>query len=218
MRATGTRSTPVNVPRVYALADRERLGPGRLGEAVERMADGGVRWIQIRAKDVPDGELADEIELCCRRLEGRGVTLWINDRPDLARIYPFQGVHLGQDDLTPQAAREVVGEHAWIGRSTHRELEVDEAEADPEIDAVAIGPVFATTGKRAAEPVVGLEGVRRARSRTSKPLIAIGGIGADNLAEVLEAGADCVAMLGAVCDGNIEKNCTELVALAQESV
>lgn len=209
---------PLGIPRVYALADRDRLGAGSLPEAVEQMAEGGVRWIQIRAKSASDRELAAEVESCCRRLEGADVGLWINDRPDLARLYPVQGLHLGQDDLAPKVARGVVGERVWIGRSTHRGSEVDEAEADAAVEVVAVGPVFSTTGKRAPEPVVGLEGVRRARERTSKPLIAIGGIGAGNLAEVFQAGADCAAMLGAVCDGDIQRNCTELVALAQESV
>ncbi len=207
-----------NVPRIYALADRDALAGSSLVEAVKRMAAGGIRWIQIRAKTAPDRWLAAELDRCCKESDRSGVDLWINDRPDLGRLYPVRGVHLGQGDLPPRVAREVVGKSLWIGWSAHDDGQVEDADADPAVDVVAIGPVFSTTGKRSPEPVVGLDGVHRARSLTAKPLVAIGGIDESNLGSVLAAGADSVAMLGAVCRGEIESNCRRLVELAEESV
>lgn len=205
------------VPKIYALADQDSLGRLALPEAVTRMADGGVRWIQIRAKHSFDDELFAHLDACCRSLEGSGVEIWVNDRPDLARLFPVHGVHLGQDDLEPETARRVVGLQRMIGRSTHNEGQVREADADAAVDVIAIGPVYTTTGKRKPEAVVGLEGVRRARLLTRKPLVAIGGIDGQSLGDVLEAGADSVAMLGAVCRGDIDANCRRLVALAEGS-
>ncbi|MFQ5526897.1 MAG: thiamine phosphate synthase [Thermoanaerobaculia bacterium] len=211
-------ASPGSIPKLYALADWEALEGTSLAEAACRMADAGVRWIQIRAKNVGDDELAAGVEDCCRALEGSEAELWLNDRPDLARMFPVRGVHLGQDDLAPAAARPFLGESSWIGLSTHGRGQVEEADADPAVDVVAIGPVFDTTGKKNPEPVIGLDGVRRARAATGKPLVAIGGIDRGRIREVLAAGADSVAILSAICRGSIERNCRRLVALAEATV
>ena len=127
----------------------------------------------------------------------------------------MDGVHVGQRDLPPAAARRVVGANVKIGLSTHDEGQFAAADADPEVDVIAVGPVFPTTGKEDPDPVVGLELVRWARERTRKPLVAIGGIGAGNVAAVLAAGADAAAVLGAVCGGGVREvraNCLRLLA------
>ena len=98
------------------------------------------------------GELCRQMEACCRALEGSGVRLWVDDRADLAALFPVAGVHLGQTDLPPAAARRVVGEEMWIGLSTHDEEQLRAADADPEVDVVAVGPVFPTTGKERPGP------------------------------------------------------------------
>jgi thiamine-phosphate pyrophosphorylase len=111
----------------------------------------------------------------------------------------------------------VVGEGTWIGLSTHDEAQVEAAELDPEVDLVAVGPVFPTASKERPDPVVGLEFIRRARQRTGKPLVAIGGIGPENVTEVLAAGADAAVVLSAVCRGDlgeIAANCRRLLACA----
>jgi thiamine-phosphate pyrophosphorylase len=208
---------PPEPPPIYAIADREALGGRSLVSAMATMAECGVRWIQLRAKQLPDDELYRLAEACCRRLEGSGAALWINDRPDLAALLPVAGVHVGQDDLPPSAARRAVGRGLWLGLSTHGEAQLAEADRDPEVDLIALGPIFATTGKREPDPVVGLERLRRCRGRTRKPLVAIGGIGPENVARVLAAGADSVAVLGAVCRGEIERNCRRLLAAAGEA-
>ena len=134
----------------------------------------------------------------------------MDDRADLAALFPVAGLHVGQRDLPPAAARRVVGAGVRIGLSTHGEEQLAAADADPEVDVIAVGPVFPTTGKERPDPVVGLAFVRRARARTRKRLVAIGGIDAGNLAAVLAAGADAAVVLGAVCRGGrpgIRANC-----------
>jgi thiamine-phosphate pyrophosphorylase len=117
----------------------------------------------------------------------------MNDRPDLALAASFDGVHVGQDDLSPEAARHVV-KNGLIGVSTHN---IDQVRAADSTDCnyIAIGPVFATSSKQNHDPVIGLDGIRVARAATKKPLVAIGGITRANCREVIEAGADSVAVI-----------------------
>jgi len=210
-------------PVVYAIADAEALRPRALPEAVAEMAEAGIRWIQVRGKQLTGEQWHAALDGCCRALEGSGVELWVDDRADLAALFPVAGLHLGQADLPPAAARRVVGGGLRIGLSTHDEEQLAAADADPEVDVIAVGPVFPTTGKERPDPVVGLGFVRQARARTRKRLVAIGGIDAGNLPEVLAAGADAAAVLGAVCrgkdpgdihPGDIRANCRRLLAAA----
>ncbi len=202
-------------PPLYVLADAEALAPRSLPAAVAEMAAAGLGWIQVRAKRLAGGELYRLLEACCRSLEGSGAALWVDDRVDLAALLPVAGVHVGQRDLPPAAARRVVGPDRWVGQSTHDEGQLAAADADPEVDVVALGPIFATTGKAAPDPVVGIERLRRARRLTAKPLVAIGGIDAGNVGRVLEAGADAAAVLGAVCRaGDLGAACRRLLAAA----
>jgi thiamine-phosphate pyrophosphorylase len=197
---------------LYAIADAEALSPRPLPEAVATMAEAGVRWIQVRAKRLSGAVWYRLLEDSVRLLEGTGVELWVDDRADLAGLFPVQGVHLGQADLPPAAARRVVGESVRIGLSTHGEAQLAAADADRQVDVIAVGPVFPTTGKERPDPVVGLSFVGRARARTAKRLVAIGGIDAGNIAQVLAAGADAAAVLGAVCRGDVRANCRRLLA------
>ncbi len=199
-------------PRVYGIADGDALGLDRLPRAVDTMAANGIEWIQVRAKHAPDDALFALVERCVERLEGSGAALWVNDRADLAALFPVAGVHVGQDDLPPGAARAVVGGDCWIGRSTHDLQQAEAAAAEPEVDVVAFGPIFETRGKENPDPAVGLETLRRVRRRVAKPLVAIGGIDAGNLQAVLAAGADTVAVLGAICRGDVAENCRRLLA------
>jgi thiamine-phosphate pyrophosphorylase len=118
----------------------------------------------------------------------------MNDRVDLALVAEFDGVHVGQDDLLPESVRGIIGPARWLGVSTHNPEQLAEADKTS-ADYLAIGPVFATSSKEQPDPVVGLEGVRRARELTRKPLVAIGGITRANAASVIEAGADSVAVI-----------------------
>jgi len=118
----------------------------------------------------------------------------MNDRADLALAAEFDGVHVGQDDLPPSSVRRIIGPDRWLGFSTHDPQQVEEGD-QTSADYIAIGPVFSTSSKDNPDPVVGLEGVRRARQLTGKPLVAIGGITRANAASVIEAGADSVAVI-----------------------
>jgi len=122
------------------------------------------------------------------------VRLIMNDRADFCLAADFDGVHVGQDDLSPEAVRAIIGPDRWLGVSTHNPEQLREADLTS-ADYLAIGPVFATSSKDRPDPVVGLEGVRLARSLTRKPLVAIGGITRANAASVIEAGADSVAVI-----------------------
>jgi len=120
--------------------------------------------------------------------------LIMNDRADLCLAAEFDGVHVGQEDLSPESVRRIIGPDRWLGVSTHNPEQLREADLTS-ADYLAIGPVFATSSKDKPDPVVGLEGVRRARALTRKPLVAIGGIMRANAASVIEAGADSVAVI-----------------------
>lgn len=200
--------------RIYAIADAGVLGTTPLPVAVAALAEAGIGWIQVRAKRLNGRDLFRAVEECCRALEGSGTALWIDDRADLAALFPVAGVHVGQADLPPEAVRRIVGDGTWIGLSTHDEAQLAAADADPAVDVVAVGPVFPTASKERPDPVVGLDFVRRARARTAKPLVAIGGIGVESVRAVLEAGADAAVVLGAVCRGDLAKNARRLLAAA----
>ena len=208
---------PPRPPRVYAIADADALGALPIAEAVAAMAEAGVGWIQVRAKRLPGERFYEAVGAACRVAAQRGAELWVNDRADLAALLPVAGVHLGQTDLEPRLARRAVGDELWIGLSTHDEEQLAAAAGDPDVDVVAVGPVFATSGKRDPDPVVGLELVRRARRLTRKPVVAIGGIDASNIQAVLAAGADAAAVLGAVCRGDVAANSRRLLAAAAEA-
>ncbi|HUO87364.1 MAG TPA: thiamine phosphate synthase [Thermoanaerobaculia bacterium] len=214
------RTRPVP-PALYAIADAAALGERPLPAAVGAMADAGVRWIQLRPKPRPPAPRFSDRRLHALHAEslaaiaGSAAVLWVDDRADLAALFAVAGLHLGQRDLPPAAARAVVGEGKWIGCSTHDEGELAAAVEDPEVDLVAVGPVYATGGKERPSPPVGLDFVRRARRATIKPLVAIGGIDESNLAAVLDAGADSVAVLGAACRGDVRASCERLLAAVE---
>lgn len=199
-------------PRLYVLADLDALGADRLPDAVRAMADAGVPWVQLRLKGASGACAAHLTEASIEATRGTETRLWIDDRVDVAACFGLFGVHVGQRDLPAHAARRVLGSEAVIGVSTHDLEQVAEADADPNADVVAVGPVFETRSKREPDPVVGLDLVRRARRLTRKPLVAIGGIDAGRAPAVLAAGADTVAVLGACCRGDVASNAARLVA------
>jgi thiamine-phosphate pyrophosphorylase len=200
------------VPRLYTIADRDALGERSVPAAVAAMAEAGVRWIQVRAKGLAGGAAYELLAACSRAVEGSGATLWVDDRADLAALLPVGGLHLGQPDLPHAAARRLLPEPLLLGASAHDLAQVAIAAADPAVDVVAVGPVFATRSKRDPDPVVGLSLVAEARRLTDKPLLAIGGLDIGNLRAALEAGADCGVVLGAACRGDVASSCRALLA------
>jgi thiamine-phosphate pyrophosphorylase len=201
--------------RIYAIADAGRIAAERLPGAVAAMAEAGIATIQLRAKRLDDRARHRLAEATLDAVAGWDGELWIDDRVDLALALPFAGVHLGRADLAATDARALLPAAVGIGVSTHDRRQLDQAAADPAADWLALGPIFATATKENPDPVVGLEELGALRARTSKPLIAIGGIGVDRVAAVLAAGADSVAVISAVCDGDVAANCRRLLAAAE---
>jgi len=181
------------LPRLYAIIDTATcIARGIAVEQVaESLAEAGVQLVQLRDKNASPQQVLTNAALLSNALPD--CTLIMNDRADLAALASFDGVHLGQEDLTVADARRVIAP-AIIGLSTHTQEQVRAADLTS-ADYVAIGPVFATGTKADAAAVVGLEGVRMARSLTGKQLVAIGGITRENCRSVLDAGADSVAII-----------------------
>lgn len=159
------------------------------------MSAGGATLIQLREKHLGAREFYSEAEEALRVARELGVRVIINDRVDIALALSADGVHLGQDDLPPEAARELLGERAIIGFSTHS-LEQAKKAAHLPIDYLAIGPIFETSSKENPDAVVGLDELSRVRAAIGEiPLVAIGGIRLENVRETLKAGADTVAVI-----------------------
>ncbi len=184
---------PLRFPRFCAILDRSVRPDLPLAEVASAVAAGGVRWVQLRAKQATSRGLFEEARQLLSLLPAE-CSLIINDRADVAALTGAAGVHLGQDDLPVAAARALLGRERIIGLSTHNQEQLEAAQALP-VDYLAFGPVFATTTKPDTEPVVGLDRLRELRRRTNKPLVAIGGITTENAASVLAAGADSVAVI-----------------------
>jgi thiamine-phosphate pyrophosphorylase len=181
------------LPRFYAILDPSGFPKTGMFSAAEELKTAGVSLIQYRNKSGNARPvLEDALELKLRL--GNSVKVIMNDRADLALVAGFDGVHVGQDDLSPEGARRVIGDTFWLGVSTHDPEQVREAD-QTSADYIAVGPVFATGSKANPDPVIGLEGVRRARTLTRKPVVAIGGITRANCRSVIEAGADSVAVI-----------------------
>jgi len=182
------------LPRLYAIVDSfARESTRDLLAYADELAAGGCTLLQYRNKS-GNARVMLEQALELKKHLGAAVRLIMNDRADLCLAADFGGVHVGQDDLSPESIRSIIGPDRWLGVSTHNPEQLLDADLTP-ADYLAIGPVFATSSKDKPDPVVGLEGVRRARQLTRKPLVAIGGITRTNAASVIEAGADSVAVI-----------------------
>jgi thiamine-phosphate pyrophosphorylase len=189
-----------------------------IAKYAEELIAAGATLIQLRDKSQPESprrllSCARELRrVTCGMTKDR-VMLIINDRVDLCLAADADGVHLGQDDLSPEAARRIFGSKTFdqvkdgktriIGYSTHNLSQVIAADKLP-IDYIAIGPVFATGSKANPDPVIGLDGVRQARKVTKKPLVAIGGITRLNCSQVKAAGADAVAVISDLLESPVK--------------
>jgi thiamine-phosphate pyrophosphorylase len=183
------------LPKIYPITDTRLSGLSH-AEQVEQLAAGGATLIQLRDKDASPREFFDQAVAAIRVARSKNIRVIINDRVDIALCSGADGVHLGQDDMPPTAARGVLGPNAIIGYSTHNVDQVMEAKDLP-IDYLAIGPVFETSTKADPDPAIGLEGLRAMRELAGDvPVVAIGGINADNIGVVLAAGANSAAIIG----------------------
>ncbi|MCU1269335.1 MAG: thiamine-phosphate diphosphorylase [Acidobacteriaceae bacterium] len=180
--------------RLYAILDASCFSvPQLLFQAADELVAAGVTIVQYRNKSADTRTMLGHARELKARIGSR-VKLIMNDRADACLAAEFDGVHLGQDDLSPASARKIIGPNRWLGVSTHNPEQVAEADRTS-ADYIAIGPVFATGSKAKPDPVIGLDGVRRARELTRKPLVAIGGITRLNCQSVIATGADSVAVI-----------------------
>ena len=188
-------------PALYPILDASYLPADHrarfLRDMVRGLAAAGVGILQYRNKRGNEAEILADARLMRAAADGASMRLILNDWPELTVAADFDGVHVGQTDMSPAAARTIVGAGRMVGVSTHSEAQLRAADAMP-VDYIAMGPVFATATKENPDPVVGLEGIRLARAMTRKPLVAIGGITAANAAQVRAAGADSVAVISAI--------------------
>jgi thiamine-phosphate pyrophosphorylase len=201
------------VPRVYPITDRSISGLSHASQ-VALLALGGATLIQLRDKHATPQEFfreAAEALVVARRL---GVQLIINDRVDIALALAADGVHLGQNDLPPEAARRLLGPQAIIGLSCHN-LDQIKAAAELSLEYLALGPFFHTTSKPDTEPLLSLSDLAAARAVVNGPLVAIGGISLANAAAIFEAGADSVAVISALLaqGQNISERLQQFLAL-----
>ncbi len=191
----------LSLPKLYAITDARLSGLSH-AEQVARLSNGGATFVQLREKHLAPREFYREAEAALKIARARGVGLIINDRADIALALSADGVHLGQDDLPPEAARRLLGDSAIIGFSTHS-VEQARVAARLPVNYIAIGPVFPTSSKENPDPVIGLDGLRRVRAEVGDMhLVAIGGISFQNMHDTLRAGADSVAIIGSLLAGN----------------
>jgi len=194
--------------KLYVLLS-SALCPGSLRDTARAAIAGGADVLQLREKDTPDDAMLAYAAELRELTDETGRIFLINDRPDIAALVGADGVHLGQHDLPIAEARRLLRPGAVVGRSTHSLAQAKAAVAEG-ADYLAVGPVFATRTKDAG-PAVGIELVRQAREAVGLPIVAIGGITAENAASVLEAGASLVAVCSGVCGAADPKAATRVI-------
>lgn len=181
------------LPKLYVILDATLLNNSPL-DCAQELAAAGVRLLQYRDKTASARDLLATSRELVSSLNSYGASLVVNDRPDIAVLAAAAGAHVGQEDLEPEQARAVVGDEMWVGTSTHN-LDQFRRAAATSADYIAVGPIFPTSSKANPDPVVGLELISQVRNLTEKPIVAIGGITLERAASVIEAGADCVAVI-----------------------
>jgi thiamine-phosphate pyrophosphorylase len=183
-----------NLPKIYPITDA-RLTKLSHAEQVEKLIAGNAKIVQLRDKYAAPKDFYASAIKALEIARRQNVKIIINDRADIALALNADGVHLGQEDLPPEQARRILGEKSIIGFSTHNVAQAVEAVKLP-VDYIAIGPVFPTKTKENPDKIIGIETIRKAREAIGNfPLVAIGGITLKNFRDVLDAGADSVAIV-----------------------
>ena len=186
-----------NLRGLYLILDPDVAGDRSLADLCSAALAAGVRMFQLRMKTPDTGRVYDRASQLCPLVRKGGGMFIVNDRCDVAKAVGADGVHLGQEDLPLVDARAILGSGKLIGVSTHslaQALEAEKAGAD----YIGFGPIFQTTTKENPDPVVGVGGLREVRARVRIPIVAIGGITAQNVADVMNAGADGAAAISAI--------------------
>jgi len=181
------------LPRLYVILDAGLLTVPET-ECAQKLAAAGVRLLQYRNKRASARELFESSTKLVSLLAPLKVSVIVNDRADVAALAGADGVHVGQEDLEAEKARQVVGPEKLVGVSTHN-LEQFRSAVASSADYIAVGPIFATGTKSNPDPVVGTEFIRKVRPLTDKPIVAIGGITLERAPGIIESGADSVAVI-----------------------
>lgn len=202
---------------LYAIADTDTWGEERIAGLLVRWQRWGIRCIQLRAKGASATRVEELARMCASRLDPV-TSFWVNDHPEVARAVGASGVHLGQRDLAPYLARRVLAPGQLIGSSTHDLEQALAAQADPDVDVIAVGPIFETRSKADPDPAVGLDTLATICRQVTKPVIAIGGISVETAQDVLRAGASSVAVIGALHGNDPERSTRRLVAALDVAV
>ncbi len=183
---------------LYLVTDRKLCGSGSLEYVVSRALEGGVAYVQLREKDVSTRLFVEEARKIKAITARCRAPLIINDRLDVALAVKADGVHIGQEDMPYAAARKLMGARAIIGLSVETWEDVVKAQ-ELDVDYLGVSPVFETPTKTDTKGSWGLEGLAGIKAYSRHPLVAIGGINASNAADAVRAGADCIAVVSAIC-------------------
>jgi len=183
---------------LYFVTDRALCGHRTVDEVVLMALRGGASCIQLREKEASTRDFVEQAQRIKAIMAPFRASLIINDRIDVALAVGAHGVHIGQQDMPFEIARRLMGPRAIIGLSVETWEDVERAAA-LDVDYLGVSPVFETPTKTDTKGHWGLEGLRRIRAVTHRPLVAIGGLHAANAAEVIRAGADCIAVVSAIC-------------------
>jgi len=203
-----------DLPPVYPITDKALASKSSHLSILRELFRGGARLVQIRDKDTPVRQLLADLLRCADFCWKHGILMIVNDRCDLALSAGAAGVHLGQEDLPALSARKLLGPEGIIGYSTHSLAQIRAAYTLP-VQYVGFGPVYATSTKKQASPVVGLSRLRQACRGTHLPVVAIGGIGLKQIPAVLQAGAASAAVISSLMhSGNIAKTMERMLAAA----
>ena len=183
---------------LYFVTDRGLCGRKPLEEVVIQAVKGGAAYVQLREKDVSTRFFVEEAKRIKKLLEQYRVPLIINDRVDVALACGAEGVHIGQEDMPYEIVRKLMGQKAIIGLSveTWEDVEISQK---LDVNYIGVSPVFSTPTKTDTKGAWGLEGLAKIKAISRHPLVAIGGINESNVREVVKAGADCIAVVSAIC-------------------
>ncbi len=206
----------MQLPRFYAILDPSVRPEIPQLTLAQQLIDAGVRLIQLRSKEASSRDFLSQAVDLVRLARKHKVRIIINDRADVAWLSKAQGVHVGQTDLSVRQVRKILGPRKIVGISTHNEQQALAAQRTT-ASYLAYGPIFPTSTKSQPDRVVGLDGLRRIRTMVSKPLVAIGGITLENALEVIEAGADAVAVIADVLKApDVMKRASEFIRILEK--
>lgn len=197
---TKKMTKPSEALRLYLVTDAAMCSERGLIETVLAAIEGGVTMVQLRDKQANDGEIYQTASALKEAINGR-VPLVLNDRVAIAKKVQLDGVHLGQDDMSIDEARKLLGADAWLGLSINNDKELQTAQAQhlTQLDYFGVGPVFATMTKRNHAAPIGVEGLAKLVVASQLPTVAIGGIDQSNARQVYSSGCDGIAVVSAIC-------------------